>query len=565
MPIINLLPQSLRDKISAGEVIERPASVVKELIENSIDAGASNIDIEINNAGKRLIRVSDNGSGMDKEDAILCIQRYATSKLKQESDLFNIKSLGFRGEALSSISAVSKMTIITTERGKEGIIVEIHGGEIKGIKPVSTIGTTIEVRDIFYNTPARLKFLKTDYTELHHIIETVTNISMSVPNISFNFNIDGSNFRSFSKASDIKERLVQIFTKDITDRLLETVQYTTDISLRLFLGDAELVRNNRQSQHIFINRRWIRDMGLSRAIYNSLEDIIEKGKHPVFFMFIDMDTTMVDFNVHPTKREVRFKDGAKLFKMVSNAVNNLLKSKKNKEHPELPNIDSQNISLQNSLSVKEQINLYYASADKQTDLERYQELRYLYLFDTILAKVDEDGLMLIDYHAVHERINYERLLNKETRSAQLLFPCSVSLDFASYKIILQEKSLLFSLGFDVDDFGNSTVLIRAVPDILSNCDITMIIRDIAYSLLHGSFKSNINSNEDPMQSKMKAISSTIACHESIRGKDNCPDSLMLTNLLKSLEKTENPDYCPHGRPTKIVITKREILKMFKKT
>ncbi|MCX8027659.1 MAG: DNA mismatch repair endonuclease MutL [Thermodesulfovibrionales bacterium] len=560
MPSIHLLPQSLRNKISAGEVIERPASVVKELIENSIDAGATRIDVEILGAGKRLIRISDNGIGMDKEDAVLCIQRYATSKLRHEDDLYNIKYLGFRGEALASISAISRMTIITSQKGSEGIFVEIEGGEIKVIRPVSAIGTTIEVRDLFYNTPARLKFLKTDYTELHHIVDTVTNIAMSMPNIAFNMTVDGSTVLSLSKTSDIKERLTQLFSRDTTDRLLQTHEISSDISLQLFIGDTTLARNNRQNQHIFVNRRWIKDTGLNRVIYNSLETILERGKHPVFFLFLEIPPKMVDFNVHPTKREVRFKDTSTIFKMLSKAVSRIFKSKSLTYDSETNSNKYVNEPYVSASSVKEDVSLYSVFESNQIQEMQTTDIPFIHLFDTILAYRENDQLILIDYHAMHERINYERLLKRQTKSIQLLFPYTVVLDIASYSVILQEKGILNSMGFDIDDFGKPTIIIRAIPDILSNSDIALIVKDMAFCLLNYRHSEDV----DPVMFKLKSLSSTIACHESLRGKDKCPDGITLFHLLKQLEETDEPNYCPHGRPTKITITKNEILKMFKK-
>ncbi|MFQ3574133.1 MAG: hypothetical protein SNJ53_05820, partial [Thermodesulfovibrionales bacterium] len=280
--------------------------------------------------------------------------------------------------------------------------------------------------------------------------------------------------------------------------------------------------------------------------------------------FINIEPKMVDFNVHPTKREVRFRDSTTILKMLSIAVDRIFKSNTGTEVREKFPTQSTNTYNHDESFVKEQTIPYETPNVMDIQYNQLEEKPFLHLFDTIIAVCDRDRLLLIDYHAVHERINYERLLKRDIKSIQLLFPHTVTLDISSYKILLQAKPLLMSLGLDIEDFGEPTLVVRAIPEILSNSDISLIIKDLAYNLLNTMNKSDLYTNEDPLQSKLKAISSTIACHQSIRGKDRCPDRQTIASLLKEIEKTDNPDYCPHGRPTRIIMTKNEILRLFKK-
>ncbi|WP_333654410.1 DNA mismatch repair endonuclease MutL [Dissulfurispira sp.] len=326
MPRINVLPLNLRNKIAAGEVVERPASVVKELMENSIDAMASRIEIDVAKAGKRLIRVSDNGIGMDREDALLAFERYATSKIKDEHDLFNIKTMGFRGEALSSIASVSRVRLITSHQDETGTCIEIIGGDVKEIKDCPAIGTTIEIKDLFFNTPARRKFLKSDSTENYHIIDTVTREAISHYQTGFVLRMDGDDVLNLSPASSYKERLVQIFGKDFVNELMETEAEDGRISIKAFLGKTTNLRNNRNNQFLFINNRPVKDQPITYAVYKAYEELIPKDRHPVFLLFMGIDPKKVDFNVHPTKREVRFEDKSSVFNFVHQAAKEALKN-----------------------------------------------------------------------------------------------------------------------------------------------------------------------------------------------------------------------------------------------
>ncbi|MDQ7786565.1 MAG: DNA mismatch repair endonuclease MutL, partial [Thermodesulfovibrionales bacterium] len=317
MPQIKILPPDLRNKIAAGEVIERPASVVKELIENSIDAGSTDVRIDVLHGGKRLIRISDDGAGMDRDDALLCFERHATSKLAAEPDLFNIRTMGFRGEALSSIASVAKVHLVTGLReNPSGVSVEIQGGEIKEIKDAPSVGTSIEIRDLFYNTPARKKFLKTTGTEIFHIIDTVTKEALSHPGIAFRLTSDNQDTVHFPVSSGRKERIMQVYGEEFLSGLTDVAAETEGIKMEAYVTKGGNFRNTRSHQFIFLNTRPIKDPALSSAIYKAYEGILPQGKHPIFFLSLDIDPEKVDVNVHPAKREVRFEDRESIYRFI---------------------------------------------------------------------------------------------------------------------------------------------------------------------------------------------------------------------------------------------------------
>jgi DNA mismatch repair protein MutL len=568
MPRINVLPLNLRNKIAAGEVVERPASVVKELMENSIDAGASRIEVDILKAGKGLIKVSDNGIGMDREDALLAFERYATSKIKDEHDLFNIKTMGFRGEALSSIASVSRIRLITSHQDETGTCIEIVGGDVKEIKDCPAIGTTIEIKDLFFNTPARRKFLKSDSTENYHIIDTVTREAISHYQIGFVLRMDSDDVLNLPSALSYKERLVQIFGKDFVNELMETKAEDGQISIRAFLGKTTNLRNNRNSQFLFINNRPVKDQSITYAVYKAYEELIPKDRHPVFFLFIGIDPKKVDFNVHPTKREVRFEDKSSVFNFVHQAAKEALKdgvleywsnekaTEKTSQYSNIPTLQ-----LYSSVIVSEPVSPYDI-------ISHIDSIPFLYLGDTFVAVPGKGGITIIDYHAAHERINYERLLKgNDIQSYRLLFPQQIKLQGSEYKVILDNLQVLNELGLELEDFGHATLIIRSLPEILRDADLNALMSDIAASLINESqglrVKGQGNDMLEPIDSVRKVLAAKLACHKSIRGKE-VPDGIRIAQLLRDLEETENPHTCPHGRPTRIFISMDELRKMFKK-
>lgn len=576
MPRINVLPLNLRNKIAAGEVVERPASVVKELMENSIDAGASRIEIDILKAGRRLIKVSDSGIGMDREDALLAFERYATSKIKDEDDLFNIMTMGFRGEALSSIASVSKVKMVTSYQNETGTCIEIIGGDVKEIKDCPAIGTTIEIKDLFFNTPARRKFLKSDSTENYHIIDAVTREAIAHYQIGFVLRMDGDNALNLPPALSFRERLVQIFGKDFVDDLMETEAKDSQIGIKAFLGKAANLRNNRNNQFLFINNRPFKDQSITYAVYRAYEELIPKDKHPVFFIFLEMNPQKVDFNVHPTKREVRFEDKNGVFNFVYQAAKEALKAGigvmelqkdgvmeywSNEKTTEGISQYSNTPSLQNGIfGISEPLSLY---GDVTADT-----IPAIYLGDTFVAVPEKRGITIIDYHAAHERINYESLLKgNNAQSYRLFFPQQIKLQSSEYKVILDNLQVLNDIGLEAEDFGHATLIIRSLPEFLKDADLNALMSDMAAALINEGqglrVKGQGNDMLEPIDSVRKVLAAKLACHKSIRGRE-VPDGVRIAQLLKDLDETENPHTCPHGRPTRIFISMDELRKMFKK-
>lgn len=576
MPKIHLLSTILRNKIAAGEVVERPASVVKELLENSIDAMSTRIEVHVLNAGRRLIRVSDNGVGMEREDAILAFERYATSKIKEEEDLLNIRTMGFRGEALSSIAAVSKVRLVTATKNPNselqnpnstvGTCLEIIGGEIKDIRDCPSSGTTIEVKELFFNTPARRKFLKSDSTENYHIIDAVTREAISHFHIGFSLEIDGNEVLSLPPAVSFRERILQVFGNEFTSNLIEIESGDSEISIRSFLGNTLSLRNNRNNQFIFINKRPVKDQSITYAVYKAYEGLIPKERHPVFFVFLNMDPKMVDFNVHPSKREVRFEDKGRVFDLVHRTAAEALMGRNaeakgtlaeshciNEDHGYANAMSPQYLS---DLRISEPSYLY-------SSLEA-EQFSFLYLGDTFGAIAEGRGLMIIDYHAAHERINYERLLKRQaegdSHSFRPLLPQQVRLSAGQYRVILDNIQILNDLGLEIEDFGGNTLIVRGMPEFLKDADLNALMIDLSASLLKEAKEKGML---EPIDSIRKTLAAKMACHSSIRGRE-VPDRIRIAKLLKDLDSAENPDFCPHGRPTRVFISIDDLRKMFKK-
>ncbi len=592
MPVITVLPVALRNKIAAGEVVERPASVVKELIENAIDASATRIAVETLRAGKKLIHVSDNGTGMDREDAVSAFERYATSKIKDEQDLFNLKTMGFRGEALSSIAAVSRMTLVTRYnpanppflnggegRSSEqaGTCVEVAGGEVKSVKDCAASGTGIEVRELFFNTPARRKFLKSDATENYHIIDTVTREALSHPDICFTLRMDGREVFNLPAASSPRERLVQLHGKEFIDGMIEFSLSDMEMSINIFTSALAHMRNNRSMQYLYVNRRPVKDQSVAFAVCKAYEGLVPKEAHPAYFVFLDIDAGQVDFNVHPTKREVRFANKSSLFNFVYHAVRESLKKDPGfgLEKPGPAPAFTANSQRQQDWSQRQEAVTAFSGSIISEDTGTFSTgpVPVLYLGETFVAVAGSGGLVLLDYHAAHERVNYERFLKRtDIQSHRFLFPHQVKLPRGEYAVLLEHLPLLKETGLEAEDFGHDTILIRSIPETLRDADMVSLLSDIAAALLEIPGTSSAKSfpgaagdaNEiGPVESIRKSIAARLACHSSIRGKE-IPDGIRVAELLKSLDATDNPHSCPHGRPTRIFISLGELRKMFRK-
>lgn len=569
MPLIHILPEHLRNVIAAGEVIERPASVVKELIENSIDAGARKIKIEVLYGGKKLIKVTDDGVGMDREDALLSIQRYATSKISTIEDLFRLQSLGFRGEALASIAAVSRLTIETgTERTKPATFVEVTGGEIKSVRDAPPMkGTIITVRDLFFNTPARRKFLRQNSTELNHIIEIVIAEALADFSREYELFADDTEVLFLRPVYEPRERIAQVFGMETMEHMLEFENSFEDMKLQAFISKPPELRSKKTGQYIFINKRPVKDHIITKAIYDGLGNLISKDKHPLFVIYLSMPASKVDFNVHPAKREVRFSDGVAIYEFIRGTVEEEI-NRKISEHTGLR--VGQRSTVEDSQAVQEtralkDLQMSSDFSTESTGLRLFEKAStyedkepFIYFGEIFIAMPGPDGLLIMDKHAAHERVLYERFLNGTISTKRLLFPKQVRLQPVIYRIILKNREILKEMGFELEEFGPDTVIVRTVPEFYRDESLHAILEEIGSTLKDS--EEGMASREE-IYEKKRALAAALACHKSVRGRDPV-NREEIEALYRELLKTSDPYHCPHGRPTIIKITIQELLRRF---
>jgi DNA mismatch repair protein MutL len=574
MSKIAVLPDLLINKIAAGEVIERPASVVRELIDNAIDAGATDINIQVLHGGKKLIRVSDNGSGMSRDDASLCFERHATSKIRSEDDLFDISTLGFRGEALPAIASVSKVTLTTSNlKDDVGVKVEIGADQKREVSDAPPLkGTDVEIRDIFYNTPARRKFLKTNPTELSHIIGTVVNKAFAYPEIAFSLVHNEKEVLKASTSKDLKERFSQLYGEEMAEEFLEIRKDSKAVKVRGFVSSPDYSRSSRSLQTIFVNNRPVKNTTIHHAVSHAYREVMSKDRHPAYFVFLEVDPAMVDVNVHPAKREVKFERPDDIHRFMGAAVYEAL-------HPGVE-IDvaspssSQGYGYRGTSGYKsreQDIPVVTESApaafnESQTDFfssgMASDVSNFFHIGDSFIAKITDDGLVLIDQHAAHERILYEKFLKKiKIESSPLFLPLRIELPVKDYQLIIKNKEFLQGFGIDIDDFGSNNVIIRALPKELGKADMKGLIMDISAGILEEE-TSGIKSTQTD-DTFLKSIAARLACHKSVRGSEPLNNS-ELSRMMVDLDKTEEPDKCPHGRPTRMTISLNDLYKMFKR-
>lgn len=588
-------------RIAAGEVIEKPASVVKELVENSIDAGATKIDIIVESAGKNLIVVSDNGCGMAKEDLALSVQRHTTSKLN-ESDIMDIKNFGFRGEALPSIGSVSRMTISThdSESGKSWQIY-VEGGNIGGVTESSHIcGTQIEIRDLFFATPARLKFLRSDRSELSSCIDTVKKIAMAHPDISFSLTSDGKNILKL-KASDIDKRITEILGEDFIEN--STMARLDHPEIRLH-GRISLPTYNRAAavdQFLFINNRPVKDKILATAVKVAYQDFLARDRHPVLALFLEVDPHLVDVNVHPAKSEVRFHDPNMIRGLLISSIKNSIESGSHKVSSTNADKALANFSLQqpstgffrqdfaardsavanfrpiqapsykDAKPTSEKINFTttpmsrsefaHVELPKQTDEKTDYPLgaACTQVHKTYIVSQTPDSLIITDQHAAHERLVYEQLKAQIAKNGiltqRLLIPEIVILpDEKRADAIGSKIKDLAALGLVIERFGEKSVIVREVPSLIGTSDPVKLIQDIADNLLERG--ENVSLTE-----LSEHITETFACHHSIRS-GRIMNIAEMNELLRQMEQTPFSGQCNHGRPTYIELKIKDIEKLF---
>ena len=569
MSKIAVLPDNLINKIAAGEVVERPASIVRELIDNSVDAGATQIDVEVLYGGKKLIRVSDNGSGMNREDALLCFERHATSKIKSEKDLFDISTLGFRGEALPAIASVTKITLITSaEKSDSGIKIEIGVNNKKEIADAPPLpGTVVEIRDIFYNTPARRKFLKSDPTELSHIIETVMQKALAYPAISFSLTHNNSELLDAHSAEGLKQRFTQLYGEELSGEFLDVNKEGRGLKVYGFVSGPDFTRAGKSHQYIFVNKRPVKNPTINHAIYKAYSDLIPRDRHPAYFIFLDIDHTKVDVNVHPAKREVRFETPDEIHRIVEAAVYEALNPDIRREPFALPgdrSVSRYQYGISENPAVREQTADVFNSS--QTDIFSEgitQDVRpFFHVGESFFATATRNGLLIIDQHAAHERILYEKLLRRTSIESEALFlPLRIELPAGEHNIIMKNRELIEGFGLDIDDFAGNNVIVRSLPKELNKADIKGLLIDIAAGIVEEE-TSGIKGDMTG-ESLLKNIAARLACHKSVRGSEQLTNE-ELTRMMSDLDKADEPDKCPHGRPTRILLSLDELKKMFKR-
>ncbi len=588
------------NKIAAGEVIERPASVVKELVENSIDAQSRKITINIQEGGKKTVEVIDDGMGMESNDARLSINRHTTSKINNADDLFSIHSLGFRGEALASIVSVAQVEIITkTEESDLGIHLVIEGGEIVSDKQASAPkGTLISVKNLFFNVPVRRKFLKTTSTEVNHITEYVTKLALANPSISFTLTHNGKDILTAPKG-DLIAQITAIFGENIARACLPINKKENDYTVTGFITKPEFSRKSKDYLYIFVNGRAVTNKVISEAVLRGYGTSVPHNRYPIIFLYFDLPPDEVDVNVHPTKKEIRFSNEAKVYALIESATRESLEKSglklfetvtETRHKPttltsiETKSLESSKKKLPVSVSPRERpdytivkskeqrIDKFLPITDKNIELleksfERKKSIRVLGIIkDTYIVAETQEGLFLCDQHAAHEKINYEKYIRqikkKSVSIQQLLAPVSVTLKPSEFEIIESIKENLKSFGFEIEIFGKNEILIRSIPAIMG-----VTIEFNSAKDMIDIFKTNVSEIKEKLDLEdlgfIKEIVSIFACRRSIKAGDKITlDRAEL--LLKELLELEEPFACPHGRPTIIILNEKYIEELFKR-
>jgi DNA mismatch repair protein MutL len=579
MSQIRILPQDLINQIAAGEVIERPASVVKELVENAIDAGAGRISIEMDGNGLERIRVSDDGAGMTGNELELAIERHATSKISKTDDLFAIRSLGFRGEALPSILSVSRASIASRKaEAVHGDAIELEAGALtgrakKGIPP----GTTVEVRDLFFNTPARRKFLKTAATEQRNVIDIVSRYALAYPHIHFSLEVNGRMVINNQAQPTLEDRASVVLGARHAQGLIPFRREMPGITVRGLMAPPGEARQNRSGIHAYVNNRSVRDVLLGAAVMEGYSGLLMKGRYPVVVLFIDVDPLEVDVNVHPAKAEVRFRHASAVFGLVASTIRETLvpgrseKAAFNAPSGPMPppRRDSEGSA---AFEVREGSSVVYGPRPEERmrpgrlfdDPPRNEWESFSYGDKTIIGMLwasyvllqDGAALYLLDQHAAHERITYERLMALHAKgpvnTQMLLSPIVMELTAQEYNAFEEAAGQITAVGIDCEPFGDNTIAVRAVPAPLSESDI----KGAVYGLIHAIMEGEIHTGRSD-RDRFGAMIATIACHASVRaGKALTPAEAAV--LLRDLDQVGSPITCPHGRPLFRKITQEEI-------
>lgn len=594
MSKIEVMSTDLSNKIAAGEVIEKTMNVVKELVENSIDAGSSTITIELQDSGVKEIIVTDDGEGMSREDAEKAFLRHATSKLKSLDDLFNIDSLGFRGEALPSIAAVSEV-LLKTSNGIEGTEILVTGGELKYIEKADLVkGTKIIVKDLFYNTPVRLKYLKNLYVELANVVEYVNKIALSYPNIKFVLTNNNKQLLNTEGKGNLLKVINNIYGLEVTKKMIEITNENDDYKISGYISYPEVTKPNRNSIITFVNGRYIKNNEVNKTIIESYHTYIPIDKYPIIILNIEVDPILIDINIHPTKMDIKFSKIDTLKSLIIDTISKKLKSLTlipNVKTSSLNDNDEDNYYINNSMNdvsyevndkveeynVKEEVTFDFDEDNNSNELIKNDNnnnkdddavisqprIKKMYPVGIALATYviceNEDGMYIIDQHAAAERINYEKYFNamkqKKKDVIDLLIPIKVELPSNEFILLRNNINIMLDMGFDMEEFGINTYIVRAHPTWLPNFGVEEAIKKIINIVIEkGDFDYG---------KFIEKVAITLACKMSIKANDYISlDDVEV--LIENLRNTENPFTCPHGRPTIISYSKYELEKMFKR-
>lgn len=593
MSKIKVMTENLANKIAAGEVVERVSSVIKELVENSIDAKSTLIKVELLDAGKKSIRVVDDGIGMDKDDAMLCFSRHATSKIYKDDDLFFINTLGFRGEALPSIASVSEV-VLETYNGDVGTLVHIKGGETIEVGTcTSRRGTSITVTNLFYNTPARLKYLKSENSELASVIAYMEKLALSYPNINFTLTNNGGKILNTSGSGNLLKTIHEIYGLEVSSNMLEIKGYNDDYEIHGFISKPAVLRSNRNHMTTIINGRVIRNSEINKMINEAYYTYKPDTLYPIVVINIDTDPTLIDVNIHPTKQDIKFSKVDELKKLlvslikdalyntllIPNAISNSLEKKEVEDDTvyfdegllnEIPKtlfVSEPNEKIFTSTFVIDdehddenliQEKIDFSGSSKNEEIKNLELYPVGIAHGTYIFAENDEGIFLIDQHAAQERVNYEKVLNGliTKDKATMLVPITIELAKSDFLIIKNNIKKLEEIGFELEEFGISTYRVNAHPTWIKEGREEDTIRKV-FDVLISEEK-----NFDVLRFNDK-LAATIACKASIKG--NMRITLEeATFLLRELVQCDNPYNCPHGRPTIIKFTKYDLEKMFKR-
>jgi len=585
--MIKQLSENLKNKISAGEVVERPSSVVKELVENSIDSGADEIKVIVEKGGKQLIQVSDNGSGINSKELPIAFERFSTSKINSFEDLYKINSLGFRGEALASIASVSEVKIISKIEDDDGAEMIIKNGVLGKVEPAAALkGTNITIQNLFYNTPARRKFLKSPRVEFRKIVEMIRRYALSNPSVSFNLVSDKRDILNLNNES-LEDRIVHVMDPAYRDQLLKLNFLKGDYAIDGFLGNLNLVRTRPGEQYIFLNGRFIKNRLLNSAVYNAYKSILNRGEYPFFALNIFLPHKEVDINVHPMKTEVRFKDEWRIYHVIKSSVEEALSPILNTipdfEKPSLetqfdfpttfipkegqvnPSQEIFDLNSSSNLDIKFKPAIdrakSYASQlasrpepnSGKVDLENIWQVHSKYIVSPISS-----GLVIIDQHVAHERVLFEEAMaafdNNPMSAQTLLFPEIIDFSPDEFSSLLDVLPYLEKMGFRMKEFGNNSIMIEAIPSEISWGNEKNIIKEMLDNFL-GSQKEHSSFQE--------ALAASFSCKAAVKAGDilNVEEMRELVNRLFG---TKHPYYCPHGRPIIIQLSMDELDRRFER-